>query len=78
MHISRDLPRGTTPLAATLPGFAPPRHAPTGLWPTWLGTAMKRLREREELRALTPRERRDAGLTDLDAARLLRKPLWRP
>jgi hypothetical protein len=39
---------------------------------------LRRLREREELLDLGPRERRDARLTGYDVWALARKPLWRP
>lgn len=81
MHIPRNLPAAA--LGATLvppfrgPAAVPARPAPAGgLWSAWLGTVMDRMHEREELRSLSPRERRDAGLTDPDVARLSRKPLW--
>ena len=52
-------------------------HAPA--WPAWFGALLRRLREREELLGLGPRERRDARLTDYDVRALLaRKPLRRP
>jgi hypothetical protein len=48
-------------------------------WPAWLAALLRRLREREELLSLGPRERRDARLTDYDVRALLaRKPLRRP
>ena len=52
-------------------------HAPA--WPAWFGALLRRLREREEILNLGPRERRDARLTDYDVRALLaRKPLRRP
>jgi uncharacterized protein YjiS (DUF1127 family) len=86
MHFRRLLP--TAPAAAAFsytqasPATAPPStgqeagRAP--LWPSWLGTLLRRLREREELRSLSTRERRDIGLTDYDVEALTRRPLWRP
>jgi hypothetical protein len=60
------------PSSALLRGRGPAR-------PVWLAALLRRLREREELLGLGPRERRDARLTDYDVRALLaRKPLWRP
>ena len=69
------------PAAATFRTATPSRtclrgHGPA--WPAWFGALLRRLREREEILGLGPRERRDAGLTDYDVQALARKPLWRP
>ena len=69
------------PAAATLRTATPsrmPRRGHGPAWPAWLGALLRRLREREELLGLGPRERRDARLTDYDVRMLARKPLWRP
>lgn len=68
---------GTAALRTATPSRTPRRgHGPA--WPAWLGALLRRLREREELLGLGPRERRDARLTDYDVRMLARKPLWRP
>lgn len=72
MHPSRNF--GAAPVAASVRvGPATPGQA----WADWLGTAMERLREKAELRGLSPRERRDAGLDVPGAIGLARKPVWR-
>ena len=63
--------RTATPSRTCLRGHGP-------AWPAWLGALLLRLREREELLGLGPRERRDARLTDYDVRALARKPFWRP
>ena len=69
---------GAAALRTATPSRTPRRgHGPA--WPAWLGALLRRLREREELLNLGPRERRDARLTDYDVRALLaRKPLRRP
>jgi len=79
MQSGLRIPPGA-PAAATLRTATPSRtclrgHGPA--WPAWFGALLRRLREREELLALGPRELRDARLTDYDVRMLARKPLWR-
>ena len=66
--------RTATPCRTRLRGHGPAWPA----WPAWFGALLRRLREREEILNLGPRERRDARLTDYDVRALARKPLWRP
>jgi hypothetical protein len=80
MQSGLRIPPGA-PAAATLRTATPSRtclrgHGPA--WPAWFGALLRRLREREEILNLGPRERRDARLTDYDVRMLARKPLWRP
>ena len=80
MQSGLRIPPGA-PAAATFRTATPSRtprrrHGPA--WPAWLGALLRRLREREELLGLGPRERRDARLTDYDVRALARKPFWRP
>ena len=79
MHLGLRIPPG--PPAATRHTATPSRTSRRGHAPAWsacFGALLRRLREREEILGLGPRERRDAGLTDYDMRALARKPLWRP
>ena len=80
MQSGLRIPPGA-PSAAALRTATPSRtcrrgHGPA--WPAWFSALLQRLREREEILNLGPRERRDARLTDYDVRMLARKPLWRP
>lgn len=75
-HIRTTIPDATL----LLPLSARPVARQADTRPPWqaaLGRWLGRLREREQMRALDARERRDAGLTAYDVAIETRKLPWR-
>ena len=65
-------------LPASVGGLPRPRVlAHSGGWHSALARWLGRIRARDEMRALTERERRDAGLTAYDVAIESRKFPWR-
>jgi uncharacterized protein YjiS (DUF1127 family) len=76
-HIRSVLPDAAFPLShGELPGARPRVIATRPPWREALGRWLRRLREREEMLALSERERRDAGITAYDVAFEHRKWPW--
>jgi uncharacterized protein YjiS (DUF1127 family) len=76
-HVRTILPDPALPPIAGLPGARAREYGAQTSWQKALGRWLARLRERDEMRGLSERERRDAGLTTYDVAFECRKWPWR-
>jgi uncharacterized protein YjiS (DUF1127 family) len=76
-HVRTILPDPALPAIAGQPGARARESGAQAPWQKALGRWLARLRERDEMRGLSERERRDAGLTAYDVAFECRKLPWR-